>query len=145
MTTCMQHPYWKRDSGNPQRTMPLVRKITFKKLSKCYSNNFKKHWNDDGQLCLKVILHIGLTEHYIFFVTRNRAFFSSNVFVISILVFFLIRRQSSKLTLETKWYHSCGCCDDSRSCEQLKKRVNDKHFKKRYTSNHLRYRTLPLQ
>ena len=32
------------------------------------------------------------------------------------------RKPSSKLTLETKWYHSCGYSDDSQSCEQLKKR-----------------------
>ena len=23
------------------------------------------------------------------------------------------RKPSSKLTLKTKWYHSCGCCDNS--------------------------------
>ena len=40
-------------------------------------------------------------------------------------------KPSSKLTLKTKWYHSCGCCDDSRSCEQLKKRVTDKYFEKK--------------
>ena len=129
--------------------MPLVCKITFKKLSRCYSNAFKKHWNNTGQLCLKVVLqasdlflHTGLTEHYIYFVTRNTAFFSSNVFVISILAFFLIRRQSSKLTLKTKWYRSCGCCDNSQGCEQLKKRVNKKYFEKSQTLNlnHLCYK-----
>ena len=25
-------------------------------------------------------------------------------------------KPSSKLTLEAKWYHSCGCCDESQSC-----------------------------
>ena len=87
------------------------------------------------QICLNVILqtwdlflHNGLTEHYIFFVTRSMTFFSSDIFVISILVFFLIRTQSSKLTLKTKWYHSYVCCDDSCSFEQLKKRVADKYF-----------------
>ena len=34
-------------------------------------------------------------------------------------------KPSSKLTLKTKWYHSCGCCDDSRSCEHLKKLVTN--------------------
>ena len=29
-------------------------------------------------------------------------------------------KASSKLTLKTKWYHSCGCCDSSLICEQLK-------------------------
>ena len=38
---------------------------------------------------------------------------------------------SSKLILKTKWYHSCGCRDDSRSCEQLEKRVTDKYFEKK--------------
>ena len=38
---------------------------------------------------------------------------------------------TSKLTLKAKWYHSCGCCDDSRSCEQLKNRVTDKYFEKK--------------
>ena len=37
-------------------------------------------------------------------------------------------KSSSKLTLKTNWCHSCGCCDDPRSCEQLKKRVTDKYF-----------------
>ena len=40
-------------------------------------------------------------------------------------------KPSSKLTLKTKWYHSCGCCDDSQSREQLKKRVIDIHFEKK--------------
>ena len=39
-------------------------------------------------------------------------------------------KPSSKLSLKTKWYHSYGCCNDSRSCEQLKKRVRDKCFAK---------------
>ena len=43
---------------------------------------------------------------------------------------FAERKPSSKLTLKTKWYHSCGCCDDSRSCELLKKHVTDKYFEK---------------
>ena len=38
----------------------------------------------------------------------------------------------SKLTLKIKWYHSCGCCDNSPSFEQLKKcHVTDKYFEKR--------------
>ena len=35
------------------------------------------------------------------------------------------------LTLKTKWYYSCGCSDDSRSCEQLKKDITDKYFEKK--------------
>ena len=41
-------------------------------------------------------------------------------------------KPSSKLTLETIWYHSCSCYDDSRSCEQLKKHVTDKYFEKKF-------------
>ena len=26
------------------------------------------------------------------------------------------RKPSSKLTLKTKWCHSCGCCNNSRGC-----------------------------
>ena len=41
------------------------------------------------------------------------------------------------LTLKTKWYHSCGCCDDSQSYEQQKKQVSDKYFlKKTLNQNH---------
>ena len=39
---------------------------------------------------------------------------------------------SSKLTLKTSWYYSCGCCDDSR----LKKCVTDKHFEKKLDFEH---------
>ena len=41
-----------------------------------------------------------------------------------------VSKPSSRLTFKTKWYHSCGCCDDSWSCEQLKKHVTDKYFEK---------------
>ena len=41
-------------------------------------------------------------------------------------------KPSSKLTLKTKWYHSCSCYDDSRSREQLKKHVTDKYFEKKF-------------
>ena len=45
-------------------------------------------------------------------------------------------KPSSKLTLKTKWYHSCGCSDDFRSWEQKKKHAADKYFeKKSYTLN----------
>ena len=39
--------------------------------------------------------------------------------------FFFGRKSSSKLILKTKWYHSCGYCDNLQNCEQLKKRVTD--------------------
>ena len=45
------------------------------------------------------------------------------------------RRPSSKLTLKTKWYNSCGYCDNSRSCEQLKRHVTDKYFEKNWALN----------
>ena len=41
------------------------------------------------------------------------------------------KEPSSKLTVKTKCYQSCGCCDNSRSCEQLKKLVADKYFEKK--------------
>ena len=40
-------------------------------------------------------------------------------------------KPSLKLNLKTKWHHSCSCCNDSWSCEQLKKRVTDKYFLKK--------------
>ena len=36
-----------------------------------------------------------------------------------------------KETLENKMVTICGCCDDSRSCEQLKKCVTDKYSEKK--------------
>ena len=36
-----------------------------------------------------------------------------------------VSKSSSRLTLKTKWCHSCGCC------EQFKKRVIDKYFEKK--------------
>ena len=42
-------------------------------------------------------------------------------------------KPSSKLIWKTKWYHGRDCCDDYRSCEQLKKRVTDKYFQKKLT------------
>ena len=43
-----------------------------------------------------MFLHTGVTKLNMFFMTRNTAFFSLTVFVISRLVFFLIRWQSSE-------------------------------------------------
>ena len=40
-------------------------------------------------------------------------------------------KSCSKVTLKARQHYSCGCCDDFRSCEQLKKNVTDKNiFKK---------------
>ena len=36
-----------------------------------------------------------------------------------------------RVDLETSWYRSCGCCDNSQSCEHLKKCVTEKCFPKR--------------
>ena len=76
-----------RKSGNPQRTISVVRKITFKQ-TKDYSNAFKKHWNNTGTIGLNVSLRtwnmflpIGLTDLHMFFMTRSTICFSSNVFV----------------------------------------------------------------
>ena len=51
-------------------------------------------------------------------------------------------KPSSKMTLKKKWYHGCGCCDDSWNCGQLKKHATDKYFENSETVN-LTY--LPLQ
>ena len=56
-------------------------------------------------------------------------------------------KPSSKLTLKTKWYHSCGCCDDCQSCEKLKKHVSDENFEKKvrlWTLVTFRYRKCML-
>ena len=42
------------------------------------------------------VFHTGLTELHMFFMTKRAAFFSSTILVISRLVFFLIRSQSSE-------------------------------------------------
>ena len=61
--------------------------------------------------------------------------------------FFGGSKLSSKLTLKTKWYFSCGYWDDSRSCEQLKTRVTSKYFEKNldWTLIAFRYRKCMLQ
>ena len=45
-------------------------------------------------------------------------------------------KPSTNFTLKTKWYLIYGCCDDSRSCEQLKKRVTYKYFEKKFDFEH---------
>ena len=35
------------------------------------------------------------------------------------------------MILKTKLCHSCGCCDDSWTCEQMNQRVTDQYFKKK--------------
>ena len=38
---------------------------------------------------------------------------------------------SSDLTLKTKWYHSCCCCDYTQSREKMKRPVTDKYFEEK--------------
>ena len=78
---------------------------------KCYSNAFKKHWNNIGTICLNIILrtwnmflHTRLTELQILFAIRSTVFSTSIVFEISRLVFFLIRRQSSEAVLWMSYF-----------------------------------------
>ena len=40
MTACMQHLYWNRELRNPQQTIPLVHKITFKQIVEVLSQYF---------------------------------------------------------------------------------------------------------
>ena len=54
------------------------------------------------------------------------------------------KQNGTKLvTLKTKWYQTCGCSDDSRCWEQLKKHVTDKYFEKKVKT--LNPCHLPLQ
>ena len=76
------------------------------KLSKTYSNALKKHWNNTQTICLNVtlqnwdmFLHTRLNELHIFFVTSSKI-----VFVISRLVFFLTKRQSSEGVLWRSYF-----------------------------------------
>ena len=50
MTVCMQHPFWNGVSGNPQQTMSLVCKMTFKQiveiLFQCFQKALEQHWNN---------------------------------------------------------------------------------------------------
>ena len=75
------------ESGNPQRTIYLVHKITFKQITEVLHNT--------DTICLNIILrswdmflHDVLTELHIFFMTRSTRFFSSTAFVICRLLFF---------------------------------------------------------
>ena len=87
----------------PNGQHPQSIKLLSNKLLKSYSNVFKKHWNNTGTIRLNIILqtwdmflNIGLTELHMFFITRSTTFFTSTVFIIFRLVFFLIRRLSSE-------------------------------------------------
>ena len=101
MTASMQHQGCNRESGNPKQTISLVCKITFKEILKvlfqCILNKLEKHWDNFFECNFgQMLLQNGLTELYIFFMTRSTTFFSSTVFIIFRLLFFLIRRQSTE-------------------------------------------------
>ena len=81
--------------------MFLAWKITFQEIE-VLIDAFKTIGTTIGQICFniflqtwKIFFHIGLTEPHIFFVNIRTTFFSLNVFVISGLVFFLIRRNDT--------------------------------------------------
>ena len=85
------------------KQFPQFAKLLSNKLPKCYSNAFKKHWNNTKAICQNIILrtwdmvlHTGLMKLHIFFVSKSTIFFSSTVVVISRLIIFVIRRQSSE-------------------------------------------------
>ena len=74
MTAGMQRPYRKGVLGHPQRTMPLVRKITFKQivevLFQCFFKELKQHFKNLFERNLAtwdIFLHI-------FFVTKSTTF-----------------------------------------------------------------------
>ena len=88
------------------------------KLCRCFSRNFPK-------ISRTAILKENLTD-VPYFVKEH--FWMSAFDEATPKKIFGGSKPSSKLTLKTKWYHSCGCCDHSRSCKQLKKRVTDIFF-----------------
>ena len=93
----------KEGQETPSGQYPYSAKLLSIKFSKCCFNDFKKHWNNTGTICLNIILQtwdmflfIGFTEVHIFLMTRSTIFFSSTIFQILRLLFFLIRNQSSE-------------------------------------------------
>ena len=91
-----------RVSKPPNGQCPKSPKLLSNKLSKYYSNAFKKHQNITGTIFLNIILWtwemflhyglMGLTVLHMFFMTRSTTFFSPTAFVTSGLLFFLIWR-----------------------------------------------------
>ena len=71
MTACMQRPYQNGVLGHPQRTMLLVRKITFEQIDEML---FQCFWNNIGKICLNVILLTWDMFLHIFFVTKSTTF-----------------------------------------------------------------------
>ena len=69
-----------------------VNPILFKKA-------LEQHWDNLFECNFStwdMFLHTGLTELHMFFMTRSTTFFRVTAFVITRVVFFLVRRQSSK-------------------------------------------------
>ena len=71
MTACMQRPYQNGVLGHPQRTMLLVRKITFEQIDEML---FQCFWNNIGKTCLNVILMTWDMFLHIFFLTKSTTF-----------------------------------------------------------------------
>ena len=92
-----------QSQGTPNRQYLQSAKLLSKKFSvlfQCILNKLEKHWDNFFDCNFgQMLLQNGLTELYIFFMTRSTTFFSSTVFIIFRLLFFLIRRQSTESTL----------------------------------------------
>ena len=116
-------PYWK-----------LITMLNMSSIADFFSRNFLKMFRT-------VILKENILMYVTYFIkehlwmrasdeeTRQKSFGGNKL--------------SSKLTLKIKWCHSHGYCDDSQSCEQLKKHVTDKYFERKvrlWTLNTFRYR-----
>ena len=77
----------------------------------CFSRNFPK-------LFRTAILKENLPINVSYFIKEQPWMSASDE--VTLRKYFGGSKPSSKLTLKTKWYHSCGCSDDSQSCEKLK-------------------------
>ena len=95
MTDCMQHPYWNGESRNTQRTTPLPMENYFQANCRTLISILLKRIGTKlkqfvlTSFCrLGMFLHIGLAELNTFFVIRSTTFYSSTVFVMSMLIFF---------------------------------------------------------
>ena len=88
----------------------------------CFSRNFPNIFRT-------AILKEHLPMHAPYFIKENLPISASDEATVKNI--FGGNKPSSTLTLKTKWYHSCGCCDDSQSCGQLKKCVTNKYFEKK--------------
>ena len=104
----LQHsPYWK-----------LITMLNMSSTADVFSSNFPKMYRT-------AILKENHPMDVPYFINNT------SIWVLLFRQHFAGSKTSSKLTLETKWYHSCSCCDDSQSCEQLKKCIIVKYFEKK--------------